>query len=380
LGFIGMAMKLEQRPLSAISSAEWDALLGGDYPFMRHAFLTALEQSGAVSEQTGWQPLHWLITDDDQLVAALPLYIKSHSWGEYVFDHAWAQAYSQHGLAYYPKAVTAVPFTPCQGPRLLMHADANPQQVMALFLGVIQQLRVSSWHCLFPDASQLKCLQVESLIIREGVQFQWFNRDYRSFDEFLQALSASKRKMIKRERRKALEQDISLRRIAGAAVTAAEWQHFYRFYALTYQKRRSQPYLNPAFFQQLATTMPEQLLLVMAEKDQQPVAAALFFISSDTLYGRYWGCDHDYDALHFEACYYQGIAYCIEQGITRFDSGAQGEHKIARGFEPITTHSAHWIAHPSFAEAVSEFVTQERLAIEHYQHDAARYLPFKKIN
>ena len=360
----------------------WNELAGTDYPFLRYEFLNALEQSGAVSSQTGWQSRHLLVMDDDELLAIMPLYLKSHSWGEYVFDQAWAQAYQQHGLEYFPKLLSAIPFTPCQGPRLLLKPGVDSGAIVNVLLQTIEQLadqqNLSSWHCLFPDSQLREQLQARDLIIREDVQFQWFNRGYQKFDEFLATLTASKRKMIKRERRKVTEQGISLQQLVGKDITDAHWQVFYRFYALTYLKRRSQPYLNLRFFQQLAASMPENLLLMLAVKQDQPVAASLFFVGSDTLYGRYWGCEQDYDALHFEACYYQGIEYCIANSLQRFDSGAQGEHKIARGFEPISSYSAHWIREQRFAQAITDFVKRERTHISHYKLSAAEFLPFKQ--
>ncbi|WP_445369046.1 GNAT family N-acetyltransferase [Methylomonas sp. BW4-1] len=368
--------------MAQIEATAWNRLCGPDYPFLRHEFLAALEQSAAVCPQTGWEAAHLLVFDNQKLLAALPLYLKTHSWGEYVFDQQWAQAYQQHGLAYYPKFISAIPFTPCQGQRLLFAPDADQTAICALLFSFIQQLAerhgISSWHCLFPNHAQLELLQSLGLSVREGVQFQWFNRNYLTFSDFLQTLSADKRKMIKRERRRVAEQGIELLRVPGTEVTETQWQVFFRFYALTYLKRSSEPYLNLAFFKQIAQTMPEQLLLILAVKDDRYVGAALSFIGTDTLYGRYWGCDAEYNALHFEACYYQGLDYCIEHGLARFDSGAQGEHKISRGFEPVTTYSTHWLKDAGFAKAVAQFVDREKNAIAHYKQDAANYLPFKR--
>ncbi|MEI8574111.1 N-acetyltransferase [Methylomonas sp. LW13] len=368
--------------MAQIEATAWNRLCGPDYPFLRHEFLAALEQSAAVCPQTGWETAHLLVFDNKKLLAALPLYLKTHSWGEYVFDQQWAQAYQQHGLAYYPKLISAIPFTPCQGQRLLFAPDADQTAICALLFSFIQQLAerqgISSWHCLFPEPSQLELLRSLGLSVREGVQFQWFNRGYATFTDFLQTLSADKRKMIKRERRRVAEQGIELLRVPGTEVAETQWQVFFRFYALTYLKRSSEPYLNLAFFKQIARTMPEQLLLVLAMKDDVYVGAALSFIGADTLYGRYWGCDAEYNALHFEACYYQGLDYCIEHGLARFDSGAQGEHKISRGFEPVTTYSTHWLKDAGFAKAVAQFVAREKQAIAHYKQDAANYLPFKR--
>ncbi len=368
--------------LSQVDAASWNGLAKGAYPFLRHEFLLALEQSGAVSEKSGWLPRHLLVFNAGELCAIMPMYLKYHSRGEYVFDQQWANAYHQHGLDYYPKWLAAIPFTPCQGPRFAVKPGVNADETLVLLLATVKQLAlqygVSSWHCLFPDPQQLALLQNAQLNIREGVQFQWFNKGYGHFDDFLQTLSASKRKMVKRERRKVIGQGVRLQKIQGKDISEGQWQVFFQFYALTYLKKGSQPYLNLAFFRQIAETMPGQLLLVFALKDASPVGAALSFIGEDTLYGRYWGCYEEYDSLHFEACYYQGIDYCIEHGLAKFDSGAQGEHKIARGFEPVTTYSAHWIQDGRFAEAIADFLRRERLEVQTYKAEAATYLPFKK--
>ncbi|MDO9105881.1 MAG: GNAT family N-acetyltransferase [Methylovulum sp.] len=360
----------------------WNGLVGDAYPFLRHEFLLALEQSGAVSEQTGWLPKHLLVIDGDEWLGVMPLYLKSHSRGEYVFDSQWAQAYHQHGLAYYPKWLASIPFTPCQGPRFCAKAHVDPQELLQLMLAAIKDISgqndISSWHCLFPDAQQLELLRSTGLHIREDVQFHWFNKGYHDFDDFLQTLNAAKRKMIRRERRKVSEQGVELLSIAGQHVSAGQWGIFFRFYAMTYLKKGSQPYLSLAFFQQLGLAMGEYILVVFAVKAGQYVGAALSFVGADTLYGRYWGCYEEYNALHFEACYYQGLDYCIAHGLKRFDSGAQGEHKIARGFEPVTTYSAHWIKDARFADAIAQFLVREQQAVQSYKADAAAYLPFKQ--
>lgn len=367
--------------LDNIDAERWNHLAGKDYPFLRHEFLLALEQSGAVSEQTGWLPRHLLVWDNGNLIAFMPLYLKKHSRGEYVFDQQWAQAYQQTGKLYYPKWLTAIPFTPCQGPRITILETVDQVAVLSLLLAYIneisEQQAISSWHCLFPLPGQKDQLQSQGLVIREDVQFHWFNKDYGCFDDFLQTLSASKRKMIRRERRKITEQGITLQQISGLDVTEEQWQIFYQFYTMTYLKKGMQPYLPPVFFKACAATMGEQLLLVMALKDRQYAGAALSFIGTDTLFGRYWGCYEEFDSLHFEACYYQGLDYCIEQQLQRFDSGAQGEHKIARGFEPITTYSAHWIKDTQFAQAIEQYLNREKTHVALYKKDAASYLPYK---
>lgn len=365
-----------------VADADWNALAGSDYPFIRHEFLAALEESGSVSESTGWLPRHLLVYDDAELIALLPLYLKTHSYGEYVFDQPWAAAYRQHGLTYYPKWLTAIPFTPCPGPRLMLEETVDRATVMRLMLQFIREQSIgkgiSSWHCLFPVEQEAGHWQSQGLSLREGVQYHWFNKGYRSFGDYLETFNAAKRKMIRRERRKVGEAGVEMRRVPGDQVTDEDWQAFYRFYALTYLKNASQPYLAPDFFTQCASAIGDRMLLVQALKHGKMVAAALSFIGSDTLYGRYWGCAEAFDALHFEACYYQGLEYCIEHGLQRFDSGAQGEHKIARGFEPVPTYSVHWLKDPAFAEAIENFLTRERQVVKIYRLNAADYLPFKK--
>jgi predicted N-acyltransferase len=368
--------------VSDITAADWNALAGSSYPFISHEFLAALETSGSVSGPTGWLPRHLLVYDGAELIAVLPLYLKTHSYGEYVFDQAWAEAYRRHGLAYYPKWLAAIPFTPCPGPRLLVKDAVDRTGVMRLILEFIRERSIekgiSSWHCLFPERKEAAQWQAQGVLLREGVQYHWFNKDYRSFGDYLDTFTAAKRKMIRRERRKVGAAGIEMRRLPGDQVSDAAWQAFYRFYALTYLKNASQPYLTPDFFRRCAAAMGDRMLLVEALKNGKTVAAALSFIGSNTLYGRYWGCAEAFDALHFEACYYQGLEYCIEHGLQRFDSGAQGEHKIARGFEPVPTYSAHWLKEPTFAEAIENFLTRERRAIKIYRQNAADYLPFKK--
>jgi predicted N-acyltransferase len=378
-----LPMQVKQiHSITEVAAADWNALAGSDYPFIRHEFLAALELSGSVSESTGWLPRHLLVYAQEKLVAMLPLYLKRHSFGEYVFDQQWATAYRQYGLAYYPKWLSAIPFTPCPGPRLVLRDPAYRENVMRLLADFIRELSreqgISSWHCLFSVEQEAEQWQSQGLLLREGVQYHWFNKGYRDFDDYLESFNAAKRKMIRRERRKIGEAGVDLRCVPGDRVTEADWQAFYRFYALTYLKNASRPYLTPDFFLRCAAAMGDRMLLVQAVRNGETVAAALSFIGSDTLYGRYWGCAEEFDGLHFEACYYQGLDYCIEQGLKHFDSGAQGEHKIARGFEPVPTYSAHWLQDAAFAEAIEKFLTHERQAIRIYRQNAADYLPFKK--
>lgn len=366
-----------------IPASQWDGLRCDDNPFTRHAFLEALESSGCVGGDSGWQPLHLTLHQGDQRVAAMPLYLKYHPWGEYVFDWAWEEAWTQYGEDYYPKLVTAIPFTPSVGPRLLY----NPTQIsldhsIGAMTQAIRQLceehRLSSWHTLFMPPTTRHHYQAQSLLLRQGCQYHWYNRGYHSFDDFLNTMTAKRRKTVKRERRRCIEQAITLQTLAGHEITAAHLTHFYHFYQLTYLKRGRQGYLNQDFFQQLRQTMPEQLVLVMAYHHQEAVAAALSFRDQHHLYGRYWGCLDEYDSLHFETCYYRGIDYCIDQGLQHFDAGAQGEHKIQRGFEPIATWSAHWIETAMFRQAIKHYVETEQQQMTQHIEQLRQRLPFHK--
>jgi uncharacterized protein len=378
-----MAMEIKFiESIAEINPASWNSLIGVDYPFLRHEFLLALENSSSVSKATGWQPQHVVASAHGELIGVIPLYLKTHSRGEYVFDNQWVQAYYQHGLSYYPKWVTSIPFTPCQGPRLVVQEKENKLSIVRMLLDFLkhssEQSNISSWHCLFPDRQQMETLRTLGLNIREDVQFHWSNPGYRDFQEFLSTFNAKSRKKINRERRRCVEQGISLQRIPGPDITEFQWRTFYQFYLMTYRKRGMPAYLNIDFFLQLAETMPQQILMVFAVKNAAYVGAALSFIGSDTLYGRYWGCFEEYHSLHFETCYYQGLEYCIEHQLQRFDSGAQGEHKISRGFEPVTTYSAHWFKNRQFTLAVEDFLCREKQLVQQYKRDAQTLLPYKK--
>ncbi|NOQ16881.1 MAG: GNAT family N-acetyltransferase [Methyloprofundus sp.] len=367
--------------MTKVNALNWNSLVQHKDPFLRHEFLLALEQSGAVNKQSGWLPQHLLVLDNDELIAAMPLYLKYHSWGEFVFDQQWADAYRQSGMDYYPKWVNAVPFTPCQGQRILIKNSKNTQAIIQACIAFVQDIsalnNISSLHCLFPNAEQTEHLQ-QQLIIRESVQFQWFNQGYSDFNDYLDSFTSRKRKRTHKERRQVKELGITLQRVSGLEISAQQWQVFFQFYQLTYIKRGQSAYLNIDFFKQLAETMPEQILLILAIKDQAYVGAALSFIGEDTLYGRYWGCYQEYKFLHFEACYYQGLDYCLEHQLRRFDSGAQGEHKIARGFEPIITSSAHWIQNLQFSRLIKDFVAQEKIGVRQYQQQCCQQLPFNQ--
>lgn len=366
-----------------IGSREWAAICGEDYPFLHYTFLHALERSGCVNGDSAWQSHHAIIRSGGRTVGILPLYRKYDSYGEYVFDWAWADAYFRHGLDYYPKLVTAIPYTPATGPRLCLAAGIEREKAWSFLLqGIreeVERLGASSWHCLFPFADESHTLQELGASQRLGCQYHWLNENYQSFDEFLSTFSSRKRKNLNKERHRVAQQGIRLTRKRGSEISGEEWRQFYFFYQLTYLKRSGRKgYLNEDFFMMLAAGMPEQILMVLAHHEDELIAAALFFEDADTLYGRYWGCREEFDFLHFEACYYQGIDYAIERGLQRFDPGAQGEHKIQRGFMPLLTWSNHWIALPPFREAIDGFLREEAPAVQAYLDDAKSLLPFKR--
>lgn len=363
--------------LESIDAAQWDALVG-DYPFLRHAFLRALESSGCVGEGSGWDACFLTLWYGDQLDAAMPLYRKTHSYGEYVFDWAWADAYARNGLRYYPKLVNAVPFTPVTGPRLLA---ATPEQRAALVdaaLSLAQRERASSLHCLFPVEPDLAVLRAAGFMVRTSVQFHWYNQDYADFTAFLAGFSHAKRKKIKQERKHVSATGLTFERLTGAAIEAWHWEFFERCYRATYYAHGSTPYLNRAFFEQIGERMGANVLLVLASRAGKPIAAALNFFDTRNLYGRYWGTLEAHSGLHFETCYYQAIEFCIERGIAHFDAGAQGEHKLARGFVPQKTHSAHWLAHPQFAAAVETYLGHEGAAVEEHFSELSERSPYRR--
>lgn len=369
--------------LSQIDAAQWNQLAGDDYPFLRHEFLLALESSGSTSAETGWQACHLTLYRSEQLIALLPLYLKSHSYGEYVFDWGWADAWHRHGKEYYPKLTSAIPFTPATGPRICIAAGENREDILSAVMEAIAsiatQQQASSWHLLFPELEDARQLEKLGASLRQASQFHWFNRGYSCFDDFLAAFNSRKRKSLRRERRRVEEQGISLRVVEGAAITADKWERFYHFYQMTYAKRSGHGgYLNREFFLQIGASMAQHCVMILAYQNQRAVAGSLCFKSSTTLYGRYWGCEQEYDCLHFEACYYQGIEYCIANGLRRFDPGAQGEHKIQRGFRPVPTWSNHWIADPRLCAAVGDFTRSEEQHSEAYLKGAATLLPFKE--
>ena len=369
--------------ITEVGADRWQAVAGTDYPFLRYDFLYALEASGSVGANSGWQPRHLLIEENGELVAALPLYLKQHSYGEYVFDWSWADAWHRNGIPYYPKLVSAIPFTPATGPRLLyQHSDPGTlmDYVGKTLKHYCQEQGASGWHVLFPEQAESSLWQQTGAHLRIGCQFHWFNNHYRDFDDFLATFSSRKRKNLNKERRRVSEQGVQLHRLTGEAITEEHWRRFYHFYQITYAKRSGHGgYLTADFFRRLHA-MRDQLLLVIACEGETAIAGALYFFSSTTLYGRYWGAIKDVDQLHFEACYYQGIEFCIERGLQRFDPGAQGEHKIQRGFQPVLTYSRHWLAHPGFHEAVGRFVAEEADHVRDYRQQACALLPFRKVH
>ena len=368
--------------LDRIPAESWNGVTGTDYPFLRHEFLYGLEETACTTAETGWQPCHLLLRQENELAAVMPLYLKSHSYGEYVFDWSWADAWRQSGLAYYPKLVTAIPFTPATGPRLCITTGMDEDRCMQAAFSAVKKLAtqrdISSWHLLFPEKAVSEKLLAAGLHRRAATQFHWFNDDYSCFEDFLATFNSRKRKSLKKERRRVREQGLVLRTLVGSDIGQQEWEQFYRFYQLTYAKRSGHSgYLSRDFFVCTAANMGDQAIMVLAYLDADAVAGALYFRSSDTLYGRYWGCEREFDYLHFEACYYQGIEYCIANKLARFDPGAQGEHKIQRGFRPVTTWSNHWIADPQLSAAVGDFTRREERHNDHYLQAATGMLPFK---
>ena len=375
--------------IEEIGSEIWTNLAGTDNPFTRYEFLYSLESSGCTTEETGWKPYHVLVTEGDterencdRPIAVMPLYLKSNSWGEYVFDWSWAESYARHGINYYPKLVTSIPFTPSVGNRIMMQADIDRVTIAQLIYEAIQlkaeTLGVSSWHVLFPKEEEHELLCSIGTQSRVATQFHWFNNGYANFSDFLASLNARKRKAIRKERKKIQDEGITFRQTGGADISEEQWSDFYLFYQTTYLSRGMQGYLDIEFFRQIGEIMPEKILLINATKDRRDVAAALFLKSKDSLFGRYWGSRVDQQFLHFETCYYQGQEYAIENRLNVFDSGAQGEHKIQRGFEPIYTYSNHWLANDDFSRAVKKFLREERLHIKEYKTQAAALLPYKK--
>jgi predicted N-acyltransferase len=368
--------------LAAIDAAAWDACAGPDNPFVSYAFLSALEDSGSANARAGWQPQHLTLAEPSgRIIACAPLYLKSHSYGEYVFDHGWAEAYERAGGAYYPKLQCAVPFSPVPGPRLLIHPAAPAETARLMIGGMVElarQLDVSSLHITFPTREEWVEFGAAGLLQRIGTQFHWENRGYGSFEDFLGALNSRKRKAIRKERREALDSGLDIRTLTGKEITRKHWDAFFRFYMSTSDRKWGSAYLTRRFFDLLGERLGDRVVLVMAEHQGEPVAGALNLRGTDTLYGRNWGCVGDFKFLHFEACYYRAIDYAIEHGLARVEAGAQGTHKIQRGYLPSETYSAHWIRDAGFARAVENFLERERLSVRAQMAELAEGSPFRQ--
>ena len=351
----------------------------GANPFFNSSFLSALEQSECVSPQRGWQPQHLWLEAQGQVQFYMPVYLKVHSWGEFVFDQNWAQAYRRVGLNYYPKLITAIPFTPSLGPRwwcLQPGQEAVCLQAAVDYIsGLLDGSQASSWHLLFSNTVPDQLSQ--SLLARRDTQFHWTNRGYDHFDGFLELLKSRKRKSIRRERAKVAEQGVSLVRKLGTELNQQDWEQFYHCYCNTYHERGMEAYLSMDFFNLIGQSLGDQIMMVQAFRQHRIIASAIFFFDQEVLYGRHWGAVEQVDCLHFEACFYQGIEFCIEKGLQRFDPGTQGEHKLMRGFEPIKTDSLHLIAHGGFHQAIADYVQAESTQVERYHQAATDYLPFK---
>ncbi|MEH6444976.1 MAG: GNAT family N-acetyltransferase [Oceanospirillaceae bacterium] len=380
-------MSFELKILNSIhqlKAQQWNQLCGFHYPFLRHEFLSALEDSNCTSLKTGWQAAHVTVYQHSKLICIMPMYQKTNSNGEYVFDWDWANAYESHQLDYYPKLLTAIPFSPCYGPRI---ASCIPlTEILPFIVEQLKELCVefgfSGWHGLFFSSADAAVLSEQSLLTREGIQYHWQNKNYLDFNHYLASFNSRKRKNINRERRIVSEQNVEIQAIEGANISPKLLTEFYYCYHLTYLKRGRQGYLNLEFFQLLLEKLAQHIVLFVAIHKEKTVACAWCFKNTDpqdsVLYGRYWGCLDNFDSLHFETCYYQGLEYCIANNIQRFDPGAQGEHKIQRGFEPITTYSNHYIAHPQFSDAIEDFLKRERAAIQEHKQHLTTLLPFKQ--
>lgn len=365
-----------------IPAADWNALDGTQSPFLRHEFLAALEHTGCVGQATGWSPAHLALFDGARLVAAAPVYSKTHSWGEFVFDFSWAQAFERHGLAYYPKLLLAVPFSPVNARRLLTlpGEPAQPlrQQLIHALSEQCEEAGCSSVHATFLCAEEHADFVAAGWLARSDVQFHWYNRGYASFEDYLAGMRSEKRKQLRRERRRIAEAGITYATVHGSRITPAQLQFAYEVHERTFLLHGHQPYLSIEFFKRITATLGDALMVKFAMLKEQPVAAAIFLVGDNTLYGRYWGAIGDFHSLHFETCYHQGVEYCIEHGMARFEPGTQGEHKLVRGFEPTLTHSAHLIADRRFREAIADFLERERTAVDSYAEQAGAHTPFRR--
>jgi predicted N-acyltransferase len=371
--------------IAEIPTQQWNALVKDNHPFIKHEFLHAMEQQGCVGNEFGWIPCHLGVYQStgqgDILIAAMPLYQKYNSYGEFVFDTRWAQAWQQQGLAYYPKLVSTTPYTPANGQRLLCKSE-HKEQVYPLILNTLQEWMArhnfSGLHILFPASEEQHWLEENQPLIRHDCQFHWFNQNYQDFDAFLATLTAKKRKNIRQERRKLYQHEITYRVLDGTSAKEADWDQFAYFYKKTFDEKWSTATFNAAFFKQIAETMPEQILLILADNQEECIAGALLYKSDHTLYGRHWGCNEFLDGLHFETCFYQGIEYAIQHGLQTFEPGAQGEHKIARGFIPVVTRSSHFMKDNPFQASLEHFVQQEQEAVREYINRCCQHSPYRK--
>jgi uncharacterized protein len=367
--------------ISDVDARQWNALNGTQVPFLRHEFLSALERTGCVGTRTGWEPRYITLTDEHGIAAAAPGFAKAHSYGEFVFDFAWAQAYARVGRNYYPKLTVAVPFTPATGPRLLIRGDLDPLTTTAKLIEAIQTYSaedsLSSAHALFLDEPGRAAYERAGWLLRRDCQFHWRNRGYASFDAFLETFTAEKRKKAKRERRRVAEAGITFDTCMGSELDGRLLDRVYAFHRDTFLRHGHEPYLTRAFFAEITRTLGDALMIKVARHGTKAVAAAIFFRSNDSLFGRYWGAEAEYHSLHFETCYHQGVEYCIEHGLTRFEPGTQGEHKVARGFEPVLTWSAHYIADRRFRAAIDEYLGREGAAIDEYAAEVREHVPFR---
>lgn len=365
--------------ITDVPEKDWNGLLAKPHPFLAHGFLRALEESGSAGPGAGWVPLHLILKDEGgQITGAAPLYAKNHSYGEYVFDHGWAEAYMRAGGRYYPKLQCSIPFTPATGPRLLARRKEDKRLLARAMRQACQQVSASSVHATFLEEREKSLWQEEGYLIRTGQQYHWENDGYANFDDFLASLSSRKRKTIRRERRDALKAGLAVRILEGAEIREAHWDCFYDFYRDTGARKWGTPYLNREFFSLAGEAIPESTVLILAERNGIPIAGALNFKSGTTLYGRYWGCREHHRFLHFELCYYQAIDYAIANGLSRVEAGAQGEHKIFRGYRPAPVWSAHWMRDPGLHDGVRRFLAEETEIVEHEAETLARYLPFRK--
>ena len=366
-----------------IDETTWNNLVDSDYPFMQHSFLLSLEESKCVGEGTGWYTFHLVVKEEEDVIALMPMYIKTDSHGEFIFDWSWADAFYRNGLDYYPKLVSAIPFTPASGPRLCVLDESKRTHITSLIKEGLEEisieLGISSAHILLPEKKELTSYVDSGFSMRTSYSFHWFNNNYSDFDDFLKELTSRQRKNLRKERSKIFDQNIHMERIPGEDITEELWDSFFKFYQITYLKRGMQAYLNLDFFHKISERLPESLLLVIAKeaKTKGHLAGALNFCDSKNLYGRYWGCLEEYDSLHFESCYYQGIEHCIEMKLNKFDPGVQGEHKIKRGFLPVETFSSHWIKDDRFKKAIDDFLIREREHILEYNERCKSLLPFK---